>query len=702
MKGVALILFAAGAYVAVGEVTTVNPLSKVIDLLTSLEAKIVKDGEEEAKAYKEYEEWCDDAAKNTAFEIETAKTNKAKLEATIGKCSSDIEALTSKIEGLAASINSDEGDLKKATLIREKEHADFLAAEKELMETVDTLDRAIGILEREMAKNPALMQVDSTSFKTLLQSLSTVIDAAALPGSDKKKLVALVQSQSESQSLDMDEQQADAEETLMTAGAPDPEAYKTHSTSIVDVLEDLKDKADAELSDLRKAETNGAHSYDMLKNSLEASIANGEKSLEEEKAAKGAAEEKKATAEGDLATTVKDLADAEAALAAIQASCMQVAADHEVTLKGRAEELAVLAKAKEILGETTAGAVEETYSLLQTAAASRAGSRADLAHSGVIGLIKKLARKHHSKALQKLASQVEALMQYGAKFGDDPFKKVKGLITSLIDRLMAEAAAEATEKAYCDEQMARTEEKKSELEADIDKLTAKLDESAAASAKLKEQVKELQVELAALAKEQAEMDKIRMEQNAAYLDAKKDLELGLSGVGQALDVLRQYYGGAALLQAEQPPVPEKHVPAGGAGGGIIGILEVVESDFAANLAKEETQEADAAAEYEKITQENKVTKALQEQDVKYKTQEFKGLDKLIAELTADKDNLSTELAAVLEYYEKIKDRCIAKAETYEERKRRRDAEIAGLKEALSVLSGEALLQRDARRGAVRL
>jgi len=702
MKGVALILFAAGAYVAVGEVTTVNPLSKVIDLLTSLEAKIVKDGEEEAKAYKEYEEWCDDAAKNTAFEIETAKTNKAKLEATIGKCSSDIEALTSKIEGLAASINSDEGDLKKATLIREKEHADFLAAEKELMETVDTLDRAIGILEREMAKNPALMQVDSTSFKTLLQSLSTVIDAAALPGSDKKKLVALVQSQSESQSLDMDEQQADAEETLMTAGAPDPVAYKTHSTSIVDVLEDLKDKADAELSDLRKAETNGAHSYDMLKNSLEASIANGEKSLEEEKAAKGAAEEKKATAEGDLATTVKDLADAEAALAAIQASCMQVAADHEVTLKGRAEELAVLAKAKEILGETTAGAVEETYSFLQTAAASRAGSRADLARSGVIGLIKKLARKHHSKALQKLASQVEALMQYGAKFGDDPFKKVKGLITSLIDRLMAEAAAEATEKAYCDEQMARTEEKKSELEADIDKLTAKLDESAAASAKLKEQVKELQVELAALAKEQAEMDKIRMEQNAAYLDAKKDLELGLSGVGQALDVLRQYYGGAALLQAEQPPVPEKHVPAGGAGGGIIGILEVVESDFAANLAKEETQEADAAAEYEKITQENKVTKALQEQDVKYKTQEFKGLDKLIAELTADKDNLSTELAAVLEYYEKIKDRCIAKAETYEERKRRRDAEIAGLKEALSVLSGEALLQRDARRGAVRL
>jgi len=371
---------------------------------------------------------------------------------------------------------------------------------------------------------------------------------------------------------------------------------------------------------------------------------------------------------------------------------MQVAADHETTLKGRAEELAVLAKAKQILAETTAGAVEETYSFLQTAVASRLRTRADLAHVEVISLIKNLAQKHHSRALEKLASQIQVLMQYGAKFGDDPFKKVKGLITELIDRLMAEAAAEATEKAYCDEQMAKTEAKKGELEADIASLTAKIDKAAAASAKLKEEVKELQAELAALAKEQAEMDKIRMEQNAAYVDAKADLERGLSGVGKALDVLREYYGGAALLQGGQPPLPEKHEKAAGAGGGIIDILEVVESDFAANLAKEETQEADAAAEYEKITQENKVTKALKEQDVKYKTQEFKSLDKLIAELTSDKDNLSTELAAVLEYYEKIKDRCIAKAETYEERKRRREAEIAGLKEALSILSGEALLQ----------
>merc|ERR1719352_2126959 len=85
---------------------------------------------------------------------------------------------------------------------------------------------------------------------------------------------------------------------------------------------------------------------------------------------------------------------------------------------------------------------------------------------------------------------------------------------------------------------------------------------------------------------------------------------------------------------------------------------------------------------------------MKEQDVKYKTQEFKALDKHISELSSDKETTGNELSAVLEYYGKIKDRCIAKPETYEDRRARREAEIKGLKEALSILQGEAaFLQR---------
>merc|ERR1719188_1129552 len=150
-------------------------------------------------------------------------------------------------------------------------------------------------------------------------------------------------------------------------------------------------------------------------------------------------------------------------------------------------------------------------------------------------------------------------------------------------------------------------------------MTSKIDTAAASSAQLKEEIKELEAELAALAKEQAEMDKIRSETHADFEAAKADLELGLGGVRQALGTLRDYYGGAAsMVQAgadpaafmqrmRQPAAPELHAKAGGAGGSIIDILEVAESDFATNLAKEEAEEADAQSEFEKVSQENAVT-----------------------------------------------------------------------------------------------
>merc|ERR1719395_132057 len=258
------------------------------------------------------------------------------------------------------------------------------------------------------------------------------------------------------------------------------------------------------------------------------------KDMEDEKAAKLAAEETKAQAEGDLAITVKDLANAEKALATCQKNCMQVAADHEVTVASRAEELKAIAEAKKILMSTTPGAVEETYSLLQVSEGVRIKTRGDLMNAEVVNLLKHLAQKHHSAALAQLASKITAVLRYGASSGEDPFAKVKGLIQELIDRLMAQAAAEATEKAYCDSEMAKTEEKKTDLEADIAKLTAKIDKAAASSAELKADVKQLQAELADLAKTQAEMDSMRQEEHADFVDAKAALEQGLDGVRKAL------------------------------------------------------------------------------------------------------------------------------------------------------------------------
>jgi len=662
-----------------------NPLAKVIELMDDCAAKITADGEAEAKAYKEYFEWCDDVAKNTNFEIKTATARKEKLESSIAKGTSDIEVATSKVEDLAASIAEDEEELKGATAVREKEAADFAKAESELVDAVDTLDRAVGILEREMAKNPgAFAQIDMGNMQKMLSGISTVIDAAAFTVSDRSKLLALVQSSDEDDD----------------AGAPDPAAYKSKSGGIVDILNDMKEKAEGELSELRKAEGNAKHSFGMLKQSLEGQIAADTKDMDDQKAGKAAAEEQKATDEADLAVTTKDLANAQSDLAKATQGCLTTAADHESTIAARAEELGVIATAKKILQETTAGAVEQSYSFVQISMSTRV----DLKRGEITAIVKGLAKSHHSAALAQLASRINVVMQYGGS-SSDVFAKVKGLINDMIAKLEKEAEEDAAEKAYCDEEMAKTETKKAELEGEIEKLTTKIEQDASKSTGLKDDVKELQAELAAQSKEQAEMDQIRNEQHTDYSKAKKDLELGLGGIQKALEKLRAYYGGAAFVQSstsdmtfmEQPAMPEKHTKSTGAGQSIIGILEVCESDFSKNLAKEEQSESDSQSEYDTQSQENKITKATKEQDIKYKTQEFKGLDKGISELTGDKDTASTELAAVMEYYSKVKDRCVAKPETFEERTARRTAEIEGLKQALSILENEtAFVQRKHR------
>merc|ERR1719503_68424 len=252
----------------------------------------------------------------------------------------------------------------------------------------------------------------------------------------------------------------------------------------------------------------------------------------------------------------------------------------------------------------------------------------------------------------------------------------------MIASLEKDGKSEATQKAYCDKETSETKQKKLEKEHDISKLSTKIDSMTAKSAKLKEEVAELQKELAALASSQSEMDKIRAEEKALYDRNSAEMKAGISGVQKALSVLREFYA-----KKES-----------GAGNGIVSMLEVVESDFTKGLAEMEGAESSAVAEYEKVSYMNKVTVTSKGQDVKYKNKEAAGLDKAATEAVSDRDGLQAELDALTEYAGKLNKMCVAKAEPYGERKARRESELAGLKQALQILDGEAvLLQENSRR-----
>merc|ERR1719360_179050 len=197
------------------------------------------------------------------------------------------------------------------------------------------------------------------------------------------------------------------------------------------------------------------------------------------------------------------------------------------------------------------------------------------------------------------------------------------------------------------------------------------------SAQLKAEIAELEKGLSSLAKSQAEMDKVRLNEKEEYTKAKAEMEAGIKGVQLALKVLRDYYAKDKSHSADE-----------GGGAGIIGLLEVVESDFSKGLIEMTSTEDAAQAAYDQETKDNEIERVTKEQDIKYKTEESTGLDKATAEATSDKAGVQEELDAVLEYLKGIEDRCIAKPESYEERVARREAELAGLKEALSILENE--------------
>merc|ERR1719310_156380 len=159
-------------------------------------------------------------------------------------------------------------------------------------------------------------------------------------------------------------------------------------------------------------------------------------------------------------------------LGSIHHDCMSKAEEFEVTMTSRGEELKALAEAKKIIIEATGGATAQTYGLAQTAfiqvaASSSSEARIANANQQAVKFIRNLAYKLHSPSLTQLAQRVQAAARYAARYGtragEDPFAKVKGLIKDMIAKLLKEAEAEASHKAYCDEEMAETKAKKEDL-----------------------------------------------------------------------------------------------------------------------------------------------------------------------------------------------------------------------------------------------
>jgi len=311
-----------------------------------------------------------------------------------------------------------------------------------------------------------------------------------------------------------------------------------------------------------------------------------------------------------------------------------------------------------------------------------ADSKDTLMRNQVVQKLKDLSHKFSSYALMEMVSVASA----------DPFEKVRGLIEQMIEKLVTEANEEATQKAFCDEEQAKSQKAQAEKSMTSDKLRSRIDTAATGKAELEQSVKDLEGEIAALDKGNAEATALRSQEHATYLKSSSDFKQAAEAVQAAIGVLKEYYEGALIQTSSGKKAPSFGGAKSDAASSIISILEMSEENFTKMYMEVETAEQEAVHEYGKLMDENKVSKATKQAEVKGSLSEIKSLEVALKNNEEDLGMTTKELDAVMSYLEKLRPQCETKVMSYAEKKARREAEINGLKEALQILDGSALVQ----------
>jgi len=262
----------------------------------------------------------------------------------------------------------------------------------------------------------------------------------------------------------------------------------------------------------------------------------------------------------------------------------------------------------------------------------------------------------------------------------DPFVKVRGMVQDMIEKLMQEAAEAADQKAFCDEEQGKSRKSKEEKDMSLAKTTARIEKAQSAIATLSEQKTMLSKEVANLDSEMKEATEIRAGEKAVFDKTEKDLSESVDACGAAIQVLRDYYeGGSSLMQVSTGAKTQ-------GGGGILNVLDYAASDFSKQLSDIRVAEREALDKFDSMALESKQLRAVKEVEIKSKVSEMKSLKTALADYNEDKDGVSSELQAVVDYLAELKPKCEAEAPpSYAEKKAARDAEIQGLKEALQIL-----------------
>jgi chromosome segregation ATPase len=650
-----LLLLAAASANKVG--AGVTPIQKVLQMMDEMVAKGEKEKHEEQVTFASFATFCKNTIDEKEKSITEAKAEIEQLNADILKAQADQEKLTDEIAVLTENIDAWEKDKANLTEIREEQKEDLEELHRDLVDSIEATARAVETLKAQLPSGFLFLQ--------------KVASLKRIPVKAKRTIMAFLSS--------------NEKEDPLSVTAPEAAVYEFQSGGVVEMIEKLEDKFKGELHELETKMIVAGNDFTIQIQELVGQIeqATDESSLKTKIKAERAQDE--ATAKGDLATTTNDLATDSKYLKDLLVECDQKAKDFENRQMLRKDELVAINKAIEIMSSDEVMGTGEKHLPQFIQLKSSKSSMSMLRSSADSPLRKKLVSFLSQRAKETRSRLLNTLATRAAAGG--PFDKVKKMIKDMIVKLMEEATEESEHKGWCDTEMGTNKQTREDKADSVSTLMAESEELTAKISKLSDEIAELSDSIAEIDAAVAEATALRTKEKAKNEVTVEEAKVAQVAVAKALTVLEEFYAGAAQATAfTQSSKP--YTGMGGSSTGVLGMLEVIQGDFARLESETSTAVMEADEEYTRFTDDSSQDKAVKSMDL-----ENKNKDKTTAEsdlLSTKKDIEATqvELDAALAYYEKLKPSCVDAGLSYDERVRMREEEIESLQESLKILGGE--------------
>jgi hypothetical protein len=433
-----------------------HPIEKVIKMLKGLKMKAIMEGKEEAVAYEKFVYWCQTSTSTLKDAIAEEKETIADLKDKLAGLEKDKETLEEDISTLEEQIADLDAAAKKAKEIRDDEAALYKKANNDLEKTIKAVEACITALTDAESKTEAKMLLAQHHVKMVLS------------------LVGKKATEVQRRGLEAFAKPREKPDEFFAKGdlGAHVDKYDFKSENVIELLKQLKLKFEDDKLAGTKAETNAVNAYDLAKEARDnakkaanKSKDKKEKELSEVESAIADAEKKLKDTEDDLAADSKSLEDTED-------NCATRKSEWETRTETRKLEIAAMDEAVKILAKSSGVRTEapgnpvpppsptDFLQIKHVTSASDPKMKA-------VALLREAAKSAHSRALERLAVEVQAHLK-------GPFDQVNNMIEKMIFRLMDEQKQEDEHKLWCDQEIKKTETMKEDKEDKIKDLSAEI------------------------------------------------------------------------------------------------------------------------------------------------------------------------------------------------------------------------------------